>query len=204
MTVDLSFPLAGGGPIPADHAYPLYAALCRRCPALHEDGDVGVHPIRGRQVGDRLMQLMPWSELTLRLPAGRIPDLLPLAGEAVEIAGTTFRLRPPTVRALRPAPALRSRLVTIKPRDGFTDEAFAAAARRQLDALHVSPAAVATVGRRRTLRIKGREILGHELILEGLTAAESLAVQETGLGGRRSMGCGLFVPLNRTEVSDGV
>ncbi|HEX6984843.1 MAG TPA: type I-MYXAN CRISPR-associated protein Cas6/Cmx6, partial [Planctomycetaceae bacterium] len=147
----------------------------------------------------RLMQLMPWSELILRLPAGRIPDLLPLAGEAFEIAGTALRLRPPTVQALRPAPALRSRLVTIKPREGFTDEAFAAAARRQLDALGVSPAAAAAVGRRRTLRIRGREIIGHELILEGLTAAESLAVQAAGLGGRRSMGCGLFVPLGVRE-----
>jgi len=32
------------------------------------------------------------------------------------------------------------------------------------------------------------------VLIEGLTAEESLTVQEHGLGGRRHMGCGLFVP----------
>jgi hypothetical protein len=31
-------------------------------------------------------------------------------------------------------------------------------------------------------------------MISGLTAAESLLVQEHGLGSRRRMGCGVFVP----------
>jgi hypothetical protein len=33
------------------------------------------------------------------------------------------------------------------------------------------------------------------VIIEGLTAEESLTIQEKGIGGRRHMGCGVFVPL---------
>lgn len=37
--------------------------------------------------------------------------------------------------------------------------------------------------------------LGYEVVLEGLTAKESLHFPEKGLGGRRHMGCRVFVPL---------
>jgi CRISPR-associated protein Cas6 len=84
-------------------------------------------------------------------------------------------------------------MVTIK---GFFDPVpFQTALRRQLDQLNISDQIQVTLGRRRTLRIKDKEVVGHEVLLEGLTAEESLAVQETGLGGRRHMGCGVFVPI---------
>ena len=45
------------------------------------------------------------------------------------------------------------------------------------------------------VRIKDREIVGYEVVIERLTAEESLTVQEHGLGGRRHMGCGVFTPV---------
>ena len=35
-----------------------------------------------------------------------------------------------------------------------------------------------------------------EILLDGLTDNESIGIQETGLGGRRHMGCGVFEPSN--------
>ena len=67
--------------------------------------------------------------------------------------------------------------------------------RRQLTAISVSDEAIVSVGKRRTIRIHGKEVVGYELIIEGLTADESIAIQTAGLGGRRHMGCGVFVPL---------
>jgi len=49
--------------------------------------------------------------------------------------------------------------------------------------------------RRHVLRIKGQQVVGFSVQLTGLTAEESVTVQEHGLGGRRKMGCGFFVPL---------
>ena len=71
---------------------------------------------------------------------------------------------------------------------------FAEAVRRQLTALEISDGCVLTVAKRRTLKIKDKEVVGFEVILEGLLADESIAIQEAGLGGRSKMGCGVFVP----------
>jgi CRISPR-associated protein Cas6 len=209
LYVDLSFAITGSQPLPADHGYALYAALSGLLPELHQENGVAVHPIAGRQIGDRRLSLQPWSRLTLRTRADQIPALLPLAGKQLTIAGLAIRIGVPQVRALEPRPALRSRLVTIK---GFLDSApFQAALRRQLDQLNISPETQITLGRRRTLRIKTKEVVGYEVLIEGLTAEESLTVQAhlgqrapdghtwqiapAGLGGKRHMGCGVFVAL---------
>src|SRR5262245_36059507 len=165
--IDLAFTLVGTAPIPADHGYHLYAAISRALPALHEPNGIGIHPIRGRLIGDRQMQLCDWSRLLIRAAADRISQLLPLAGKQLNLAGRSLRVGVPQVFALTPATALRSRLVTIKvsagedqPAGPPDSDAFLAAARRQLDALGIAPEAQLTIttrdGRplRRTLRIK--------------------------------------------------
>ena len=199
--LDISFALIGTSPIPADHGYQLYSAISNAVPALHEANGLAIHPIPGQQVGDRRMMLTPHSRLTLRVPDGRISEVLPLAGRELTIGQTKLRVGVPQVRALIPATALRSRLVIIKIKDAptakdITPENFQAAARRQLDQLQITPEATLTLGKRRTLRIKHREIVGYEVLIESLTAEESLTLQEQGLGGRHHMTCGVFVPIH--------
>jgi CRISPR-associated protein Cas6 len=211
--IDLAFALVGSAPLPADHGYHLYSAISRALPAVHEPNGIAIHPIRGRIIGDRQMQLCDWSKLTIRISAERIAELLPLAGKQLNLAGRPVRVGVPQVHALTHATALRSRLVTIKvsgdrddprPPDETT---FLTAARRQLDTLGISPEAQLTIPTRedprtkevrplrRTLRIKDKEVVGYELLLEALSPDESLLLQSHGLGGRRHMGCGIFVPV---------
>jgi CRISPR-associated protein Cas6 len=200
--IDLSFAVQGDR-IPADHGYPVYASLSRLLPDLHRENGLAVHPIRGRQAENRQLQIQPWSRLVLRADAGNIPALLPLAGKQLSVAGRLLQVGVPQVLALVPAPELRSRLVTIKlaPEKGaITPEFFYEAVRRQVEALGISAEATVVVGRRRTLRIKDKEVIGFELTVAGLAADDSLLLQERGLGGRRHMGCGVFVPVTqRTE-----
>lgn len=47
---------------------------------------------------------------------------------------------------------------------------------------------------RRVLRLKGSTLTGYGVIAKGLDESSSLRLQSVGLGGRRKMGCGLFVP----------
>jgi CRISPR-associated protein Cas6 len=244
--IDLSFPLRGEY-LPADHGYLLYAAVSRLLPAAHAAeaspgrepaGSFGIHPIRGRQLGGRTLQLTEHSRLVIRADAEQIARFLPLAGKQLRTLDRSICLGVPEVRALAPAPALRSRMVTIKLPDVATQsgdgaaELFRAAALRKLAELGIhteSPrpphpqagtrgqgegqvpprppgegrgeggldcsSAHLTLGKRRTLRIKDKEVVGYEVVVEGLTAAESITLQETGLGGRRHMGCGIFSPL---------
>jgi len=228
--VDLSFSIMGEH-LPADHGYLVYSAVSRLLPAAHEaeanpgrgSGDsYGIHPIRGRQLGGRTLQLTEHSRLVIRADANEIARFLPLAGKRLQLLDRSFCIGVPEVHAIVPAPALRSRLVTIKladvaksplpPGEGRVRAAntFRAAALRKLGELGISgePEASAsgcsaqlTLGKRRTLRIKDKEVVGYEVLVEGLTAAESIALQEHGLGGRRHMGCGIFVPFTGREAS---
>jgi CRISPR-associated protein Cas6 len=197
MHIDLAFRLLGTDPVPADHGYALYAAVSHLIPEVHRENGVAIHPICGRQVGERRLMLMPWSTLAVRVPDGQIGPLLKLAGKSLRLDDATVRVGVPEVRGLIPATALRSRLVVIKVAHAgavdLTPETFSTAARKQIEALSIGAEAILTVGKRRTMRMKQREIVGYELLVEGLTATESIALQETGIGGKRHMGCGVFV-----------
>ena len=201
MTVDLAFSVLCAHPLPADHGYLLYSAVSRLLPEAHQADSYGIHPIRGRQLGGRTLQLTERSRLVIRTDAEQIARFLPLAGKSLRLLDRTLRIGVPQVRSLVPAAALRSRLVTIKLPDAAAQrgdaaaEAFLAAARRKLAELGISAEAEVSLGKRRTLRIKDKEVVGYEVLVEGLTAEESLTLEEHGLGGRRHMGCGIFVPL---------
>ena len=65
--VDLVFPVFSPQPIAADHGYALYAALSRMLPVLHSSNGVGVHPIGGRQIGNRELSLTDRSRLIVRV-----------------------------------------------------------------------------------------------------------------------------------------
>lgn len=206
--VDVTFPVMGQA-APADHGFALFGAVCCVVPSLHGDAAVGVHPLSGTPAPGRRLLMRPGSVLRIRLPADRILALLPLAGAVLDLAGMQLRLGVPRVHPLRPAPTLLSRLVTIK---GFTEpRPFLEAARRQLVALDSDAEAelllvqraqaweggsARAVGQplRRTLAIHDRQVVGFSLRVSGLSAAGSLRVQATGLGGRRRFGCGIFVP----------
>ena len=192
-TIDLSFPVFSQSPLPVDHGYLLYSAICHVLPELHETNGIAVHPLRGQQIGNRQMQLTEHSRLVLRAAVVRIPSLIQLAGKELKLTDRNLRIGVPQVHGLEPATALRSRLVTTK--NGADVDRFKQELLRQLAAMKVSSGAIVTVTNRRTLRIRDKEIVGHEVIIEGLTAEESLTLQETGLGGRRHMGCGVFVPV---------
>jgi CRISPR-associated protein Cas6 len=193
MIVDVSFVISCQTPLPADHGYILYSALSRSCPELYSENGIAVHPLCGQLIAPRQLQLQPWSRLVLRAESQRIPALIGLAGKQLNLADRPLRVGIPQVIPLIAAPTLRSRLVTTK--HGQDEDRFRTELRRQLDALHVAAEVQPLLGKRRTLRIKDKEVVGHEVLLEGLSAEESLTVQEVGLGGRRHMGCGVFVPV---------
>ena len=198
-TIDLAFELRGTT-IPLDHGYALFGALSRVVEDLHGDRRVGVHPIRGIRTEPRRLALVPGSRLRLRMPSEEIGRYLGFAGKSLDLEGSRLDVGIPRVESLRPAASLASRLVTI----GHHEEpaAFEDSLRRQLAELGVAaePALLpspdpsrAGQPSRRVLRVKGRRIVGYPVLVAGLTAEESLTLQEAGLGSRRRMGCGVFV-----------
>jgi CRISPR-associated protein Cas6 len=206
-TIDLLFPVVGSR-LPTDHCYMLYGAMSRLLPCLH-DGNVAfaMAPITGQYVGHGLLQLDPMrSRLRLRLSAADVPRVLPLAGKGITVMRHRIRLGVPQIQTLEPAPALYARTVAIK--NSTEVGTFLQTARRQLDEIGVGgslrvPEHIGRNGsvepQRRVLRIKGVRIVGFALLVEELTPEESLRLQELGLGGRRRVGCGVFVPAGGEE-----
>lgn len=204
--VDLAFRIQGDV-LPLDHGYALFSALSHRLPALHSNASWGVHPIHGIRSGSDRLRLTRLSRMKLRLPANEIAAALPLAGQSIDVNGCPLRLGTPDIRMLVPSPRLQARLVMIK---GFEQDpdAFRDAAARQLAACVGAGAAdiAIEVGKRRVLRVHGRTVVGFALALDGLDQAASLAVQRAGIGGKRRMGCGMFVPpaaKRRRPAADG-
>jgi CRISPR-associated protein Cas6 len=197
--VDVLFPLKGKS-LPLDHGYALFGALSRLLPDLRTRRTWGIHPVFGSRSGPGTLELNERSSLKVRLPAVDIPAVLPLLGAELDVDGHRVVLGPPRIMPLVTAAALHARLVTIK---GFHEEpaAFEAALRRQIAALEglgQPPASVeVAVGSRRVMRAGDHTIVGFAVGLDGLHADASLAIQQKGLGGRRHMGAGLFVPFGR-------
>ncbi|MGH7853019.1 MAG: type I-MYXAN CRISPR-associated protein Cas6/Cmx6, partial [Candidatus Binatia bacterium] len=184
--VDLAFKLTGSK-VPVDHGYVLYSAISRILPEIHGAKNIGVHPIRGTYSGNGELMLRDSSRLVIRLESERIGEFLKLAGKSLGIDSHTLRVGIPEVRPLRPRASLYSRLVTIK---GFMEPAsLLESAKRQLEKLGVS--AEIQLGERRTLRVKDKQVVGFEVAAAGIDAEDSLRIQESGLGGRRHMGCGV-------------
>lgn len=193
-TIDLVFRLMGTA-IPVDHGYALYAAINRVVPELHDAKDIGVHPVRGRFDGNGCLLLSPASRLIIRTPDDRIHEFLKLAGKTLEVDDHRFRVGVPEVRAFRPAVALYARLVTIK---GFMEpEQFLDAARRQMETIGTT--AKLELGERRTFRVKDKQVVGFEMLAMELDAEGSVKLQEVGIGGRRRMGCGVFVEVHSDD-----
>ena len=147
------------------------------------------------------MTLDDCSRLKLRLPSEDVAPFIALAGQALDIDGHRLQVGVPSVRALTPAANLAARLVTF--RHAMTPDAFEADVQRELDWLEIKgipqlvpSARSAFTGQpiRRVLRIKEKVVVGFALRVGGLTTAESIRLQEEGLGGRGGWDAGFSYP----------
>jgi len=206
--VDLSFPVRGQT-IPRDHGYALYGALSRVVPELHGAGWLAVHGIGAKLLGPETLTLHPTGTLRVRIPLDRIGTVLPLAGKIVEIAGRPLVIGVPSVLPLQPAPVLDARLVVIKLTGGLKHEGlpfapsdfvtrFQAEASRQLAQLGIANE-LRILGRS-SIKVGGRRVIGCAVQVAGLTDEHSILLQVRGIGGKRTMGCGVFRPARSSRA----
>lgn len=196
LLVELSFGITGQ-PIPVDHGYELFSALTHFQPELHNFKRLSIQTITNTIFENRKLLLTNRSKLRIRLPADTIPLVYPLAGCSITIGGNKVRLEIPTIDLLQPARHLYSRIVVIKGQE--QPESFLKAAQRQLQRLEIEGEiriSVASNGslNRKTVRVRGYTVVGFGLEAVDLSEQDSLKLQVYGIGGKRKMGCGIFVP----------
>lgn len=197
--------------MPSDHGYGLYAALSHILETeedqwIHGNPHIGLHTLRGERLGNGRILIGPNARIGLRLPSDLLPRALKLAGKSLDLDGCKLRVGVSETRALIPAATLHCRIATTK--NGDDPARFDAEIIRQSEALgirgkvyRVPKASEGSKGRdpsRRIVRVKSKRIVGYSVLATELTGEESILLQERGFGGRRRMGCGVFLPTGST------
>jgi len=213
--VELSFGVIGKT-LPADHGYGLYSAISRQYPSLHDLESFAINTIPGDPKHDGEIALTATSRLRVRCLHDAIMSVLPLAGTQIGLGKHTIRLGNPEIRQLRAFSDLKARLVTIKHPsakfDDVTPDWFLDACDRQLKALGIEAAVGIPLDdsdepAKKAMRIKRKEdgsqkgkrretdtVVGYSVIVANLLPEDSILLQANGIGGKRKMGCGYFVP----------
>ncbi|GBE10416.1 MAG TPA: type I-MYXAN CRISPR-associated protein Cas6/Cmx6 [Gammaproteobacteria bacterium] len=198
--VDLAFAVSCRC-LPPDHAHALSSALCEALPWLTHEPGAGVHLIHGAESGNGwyrpedperdVLYLSRRTRMTLRLPKARVADARALGGSELDVAGYALRIGEATVRPLSTLPTLFARYVVADTAQGEEDFLEDSAARLRETGI---PVRKLLCGRSHSLRTPEGAIFTRSLMVADLDAEQSVRLQQCGLGRRRMMGCGLFIP----------
>jgi CRISPR-associated protein Cas6 len=187
--VDIAFALVAGT-LPDDHRTLLASALGAALPWLAHDEHAGVHRLKLAGEAGSAALLSRRTRLALRVPRARLDQARALSGTTLPLGGHALQLGPAQHRELLPFGTLYAHFVAASPDERDDELAFQRRMETALDALGVQGRAIC--GRRQSLEADG--LHGWALMIDQLSGAHSLRLQESGLGQHRLLGCGIFVP----------
>lgn len=190
--VDLAFAIEGDR-LPRDHRELLASALEAALPWLADTPDAGVHRLNVVTMtagGGTQALLSRRTRLVLRVPRERAADTGALVGTTLDLGGHTLRVGALHARELLPWGTLYAHVVAADA-DAVPDEAaFMHEVEDQLRKLGVPCRPICG----RLQQLESGRLQGYSLMLDGLSAADSLRLQAVGIGRHRRLGCGVFVP----------
>jgi CRISPR-associated protein Cas6 len=208
--LEIQFALRGRT-LPADHCYPLYAAVKKSLQVADAGSSIPDLPpevklcsISGIPDRAGMIYLNRGSKLRLRCPAEEVQTWYrALQNQVLDIQGHLIRLIQPRITLPETNDKLCSRLVTFKLStidDPELPRYFLESCQKGLDKLEIKGKAFIASDHdgnlaRRTLQIKEKKVLGYGVAVEGLSPDDSLKLQWHGLGGRQHFGCGWFYPM---------
>ncbi|MBT9158983.1 MAG: CRISPR-associated endonuclease Cas6 [Dehalococcoidia bacterium] len=188
--LDIWFAITGDR-LPADHNYRLYSAVIDAIPEA-KTLEWQLHTVCGKPDHKGWIYLNEKSRMGIRCQLGSVSLFSALEDKVLQIGMSFCRLGTLTGTAIKPHRNLVSRIVTIKSHFCPVNEfEFGVSLGKQLHELGLQWMPI--LGARKALRVKGRDIVGYSLRFEALPEDFSLSLQASGLGGRRRMGCGVFV-----------
>jgi CRISPR-associated protein Cas6 len=190
--------------LPLDHAHSFSTAIRDHLSWIDEEERAGIHLIHGAESGNgwmrpddasnELLHLSHRSRMTLRVPKHRIEDAHSLSGRKLDIDGHSLEVGKANVKLFSTLPTQFARYVVVPEGLGQEDEeAFMAYAVEQLRELGIKVRKL-LCGRGHAIRHPDGDVRTRSLMLADLDVEEAVTLQQQGIGGHRTMGCGLFIP----------
>jgi CRISPR-associated protein Cas6 len=188
--------------LPVDHAFALSEALCRAIPWLAEEPQVGVHDVHvaGSQNGwerpargtDSFIQPSRRTKLAIRAPRALVERLsAELTGTRLRVADCPLTIGPGKVRLLSKETTIFARHVVGAAQED--EESFLARCAQDLARMNIRMRK-ALCGKAAELATPTGPIYARSLMVASLTVVESVRLQQRGLGPKRLLGCGIFIP----------
>lgn len=196
--VDLVFKVRGRS-LPRDYAQSLADAVTRHLPWLTHEPHVGIQLAAGAEEGNgwyrddqaETLYMSRRTRLVLRLPKGRFNEALCLQDLPIDVGGHGLILTDPGMRPLSPLTTLYARFVLGMASD--EEPVFLASVQQELQEMGVVCKKMVCGKVRRFVASQG-DMFARSLMLLDLSIAESITVQQRGVGPARHLGCGLFIP----------
>ena len=196
--VDLSFRLDGDR-LEIDHAWALAQALHAR---LGADicSRIGVHGVQlagsgngwmRPEQGDAEIVLPKRARLVIRVQRNDRDEVAEISDHSLRLGTRKLRVGAFRVRKLSAGECLHARAVCCDREQ--SEPAFLAQAAAELRRLGIDVARM-ICGRSAEIRSAGGTLFTRSLLVADLKPEESVRLQQYGLGEKRLMGCGLFVP----------
>ena len=198
--VDLSFAIKCKC-LPLEHMQALFDSLNTVLPWLKDEKFAGIHPINGAESGngwerstdpDELIYLSRRQKMTLRLPKEHLVSAESLAGQTISVAGYGIEIGKSSIKKLSDLPTAFCRSILVDSRmdeDDFLKWAF-----EELKILDISVRKM-MAGKERVVKLPDNsERVIRSLMVAELEQAESVRLQQHGMGDGRKLGCGIFMP----------
>ena len=187
--------------LPLEHMQELYKSLGEVLPQLIDDKFAGIHPINGAESGNgwersndpnELIYLSRRQKMTIRISKDYLQDAENLVGQKINVAGYDIELGKTSVKKLSDLPTTFCRSIMIDSRmdeDDFLQWAF-----NELKSLDITVQKM-MAGKERVVNLAdGSERITRSLMVAELRQAESVRLQQHGMGEGRKLGCGIFLP----------
>lgn len=187
--------------LPLEHMQELYESLSEVLPQLKDDKFAGIHPINGAESGNgwerssdpsQLIYLSRRQKMTIRISNDYLAEAEKLSGQTIIVAGHEVELGKTSIKKLSDLPTTFCRSIMIDSR--MDEDEFLKWAYNDLKSLGIEVQKM-MAGKERVVSLPdGGERITRSLMVAELKQAESVLLQQHGLGEGRILGCGIFLP----------
>lgn len=204
--VRLRFPILTPAMIPVDHAEPLFAAVSRIVPIVHEaDAEVAISSIRGNANFGSSIWIGEGGWFYIQSSIELVPELLKLAGRSLLIGNVKILIGIPQITPILPSNALISRFVTVRGKnteDELSDYIQNWIKKNLISDLSENITYEVRILRRRIITLHGKKIYGFGVKIQNISDPElSVRIQCRPPGGRRRYGGSFFLPVSEENIS---